>query len=190
MANDGGKISIKWLALVVTDAFQMYKQTKNSLSTSATIATLFSNEQFYYSSLAAESIEEVCSAVQSYFLSRGKEEGKVERKASVLDTTTDEITPQRSQRNITSEYRRFFEGITNDFHRVVKKRYCRAWVNAFKSIHIFLRGLNAIIWLFFNTTVPCLSAGLIYTVDSNKRNVEKILFSESVANTAFCLVGG
>ena len=96
MANDGGKISIKWLALVVTDAFQMYKQTKNSLSTSATIATLFSNEQFYYSSLAAESIEEVCSAVQSYFLSRGKEEeGKVERKASVLDTTTDEIPPQR-----------------------------------------------------------------------------------------------
>ena len=55
----------------------------------------------------------------------------------------------------------------------------------------FFRALNTIAWLFFNTTVPCLAVGLVFTIDSDERiGVEYFLTSEALANVAFSLFGG
>ena len=197
--NNNNRNGYKFVVLVITDAYAMHKQTKNALATSGTIATLFSDEEFYFEALAAGSVSEFREAMCRFLYRHGGDDDgngqPQERTFSLLETTLIEEEADREQRKAIQ--RRccsnisFFARISDDFHRVVKKRYWSDFADAFKDAPTFFRALNTIVWLFFNTTVPCLAVGLVFTIDSNERiGLESFLTSEALANVAFSLFGG
>jgi len=197
--NNNNRNGYKFVVLVITDAYAMHKQTKNALATSGTIASLFSDEEFYFEALAAGSVSEFREAMCRFLYRHGGDDDgngqPQERTFSLLETTLIEEEADREQRKAIQ--RRccsnisFFARISDDFHRVVKKRYWSDFADAFKDAPTFFRALNTIVWLFFNTTVPCLAVGLVFTIDSNERiGLESFLTSEALANVAFSLFGG
>ena len=197
--NNNNRNGYKFVVLVITDAYAMHKQTKNALATSGTIATLFSDEEFYFEALAAGSVSEFREAMCRFLYRHGGDDDgngqPQERTFSLLETTLIEEEADREQRKAIQ--RRccskisFFARISDDFHRVVKKRYWSDFADAFKDAPTFFRALNTIVWLFFNTTVPCLAVGLVFTIDSDERiGLESFLTSEALANVAFSLFGG
>jgi len=197
--NNNNRNGYKFVVLVITDAYAMHKQTKNALATSGTIATLFSDEEFYFEALAAGSVSEFREAMCRFLYRHGGDDDgngqPQERTFSLLETTLIEEEADREQRKAIQ--RRccskisFFARISDDFHRVVKKRYWSDFADAFKDAPTFFRALNTIVWLFFNTTVPCLAVGLVFTIDSDERiGLETFLTSEALANVAFSLFGG
>ena len=182
----------KFVVLCISDAFRLHKQTKNSHATAGTIATLFISTKFYIQALASKSVDEFQQAMRS-FIQRNEEGngkgGNIRRKFSYLEETTDIEDNDARLRCCRSSL--FFAGILHDFNRVVKKRYLSDFTDAFVDRKTFVRACHTIIWLFFNTTVPCLAVGLVFTIDSEERvGVEKFLTSEALANLAFSLVGG
>ena len=197
--NNNNRNGYKFVVLVITDAYAMHKQTKNALATSGTIATLFSDEEFYFEALAAGSVSEFREAMCRFLYRHGGDDDgngqPQERTFPLLETTLIEEEADREQRKAIQ--RRccskisFFARISDDFHRVVKKRYWSDFADAFKDAPTFFRALNTIVWLFFNTTVPCLAVGLVFTIDSDERiGLESFLTSEALANVAFSLFGG
>ena len=197
--NNNNRNGYKFVVLVITDAYAMHKQTKNALATSGTIASLFSDEEFYFEALAAGSVSEFREAMCRFLYRHGGDDDgngqPQERTFSLLETTLIEEEADREQRKAIQ--RRccskisFFARISDDFHRVVKKRYWSDFADAFKDAPTFFRALNTIVWLFFNTTVPCLAVGLVFTIDSDERiGLETFLTSEALANVAFSLFGG
>ena len=197
--NNNNRNGYKFVVLVITDAYAMHKQTKNALATSGTIASLFSDEEFYFEALAAGSVSEFREAMCRFLYRHGGDDDgngqPQERTFSLLETTLIEEEADREQRKAIQ--RRccskisFFARISDDFHRVVKKRYWSDFADAFKDAPTFFRALNTIVWLFFNTTVPCLAVGLVFTIDSDERiGLESFLTSEALANVAFSLFGG
>ena len=195
--NDNNNSAYKFVVLVITDAYAMHKQTKNSLATSSTIATLFSDEEFYFEALASGSVGEFREAMCGFLNRHGGEtigNRPPERTFSLLETTLieDEAERGKVQKIVRGCVKvSFFAPICDDFHRVVKHRYWSDFSDAFKDVPTFFRALNTIAWLFFNTTVPCLAVGLVFTIDSDERiGVEYFLTSEALANVAFSLFGG
>ena len=197
--NNNNRNGYKFVVLVITDAYAMHKQTKNALATSGTIASLFSDEEFYFEALAAGSVSEFREAMCRFLYRHGGDDDgngqPQERTFPLLETTLIEEEADREQRKAIQ--RRccskisFFARISDDFHRVVKKRYWSDFADAFKDAPTFFRALNTIVWLFFNTTVPCLAVGLVFTIDSDERiGLESFLTSEALANVAFSLFGG
>ena len=189
----------RFVVLVITDAYAMHKQTKNSLATSGTIATLFSDEMFYYEALAADSIAAFREALCRFLHRHGGDVTNLPgRTFSLLETTFGEEEAEsgkeqkvNTEKTSFSKRISFFARISDDFHRVVKKRYWSDFADAFVDAPTFFRALNTIVWLFFNTTVPCLAVGLVFTIDSDERiGVESFLTSEALANVAFSLLGG
>ena len=189
----------RFVVLVITDAYAMHKQTKNSLATSGTIATLFSEEMFYYEALAADSVAAFREAMCRFLHRHGGDVTNLPgRTFSLLETTLGEEEAERgkeqkvkTEKTSFSKRISFFARISDDFHRVVKKRYWSDFADAFVDAPTFFRALNTIVWLFFNTTVPCLAVGLVFTIDSDERiGVESFLTSEALANVAFSLLGG
>ena len=189
----------RFVVLVITDAYAMHKQTKNSLATSGTIATLFSDEMFYYEALAADSIAAFREALCRFLHRHGGDVTNLPgRLFSLLETTFGEEEAEsgkeqkvNTEKTSFSKRISFFARISDDFHRVVKKRYWSDFADAFIDAPTFFRALNTIVWLFFNTTVPCLAVGLVFTIDSDERiGVESFLTSEALANVAFSLLGG
>ena len=197
--NNNNRNGYKFVVLVITDAYAMHKQTKNALATSGTIATLFSDEEFYFEALAAGSVSEFREAMCRFLYRHGGDDDgngqPQERTFSLLETTLIEEEADREQRKAIQQRCcsniSFFARISDDFHRVVKKRYWSDFADAFKDAPTFFRALNTIVWLFFNTTVPCLAVGLVFTIDSDERiGLESFLTSEALANVAFSLFGG
>ena len=197
--NNNNRNGYKFVVLVITDAYAMHKQTKNALATSGTIASLFSDEEFYFEALAAGSVSEFREAMCRFLYRHGGDDDgngqPQERTFPLLETTLIEEEADREQRKAIQRWCcskiSFFARISDDFHRVVKKRYWSDFADAFKDAPTFFRALNTIVWLFFNTTVPCLAVGLVFTIDSDERiGLETFLTSEALANVAFSLFGG
>ena len=56
----------------------MHKQTKNALATSGTIATLFSDEEFYFEALAAGSVSEFREAMCRFLYRHGGDDDETD----------------------------------------------------------------------------------------------------------------
>ena len=121
----------RFVVLVITDAYAMHKQTKNSLATSGTIATLFSEEMFYYEALAADSVAAFREAMCRFLHRHGGDVTNLPgRTFSLLETTLGEEEAERGkeqkikiEKTSLSKRISVFARISDDFHRVVKKRY-------------------------------------------------------------------
>ena len=128
--NNNNRNGYKFVVLVITDAYAMHKQTKNALATSGTIATLFSDEEFYFEALAAGSVSEFREAMCRFLYRHGGDDDgngqPQERTLSMLETTLIEEEADREQKK---EVQRrgctniaFFAQISDEFHRVIKNR--------------------------------------------------------------------
>ena len=69
--NNNNRNGYKFVVLVITDAYAMHKQIKNALATSGTIATIFSDEEFYFEALAAGSVSEFREAMCRFLYRHG-----------------------------------------------------------------------------------------------------------------------
>ena len=100
--NNNNRNGYKFVVLVITDAYAMHKQTKNALATSGTIATLFSDEEFYFEALAAGSVSEFREAMCRFLYRHGGDDDgngqPQERTFSLLETTLIEEEADREQR--------------------------------------------------------------------------------------------
>ena len=167
--------SRRFVAIVLGDANEE-EPMKNVFSTSHTIATLFSDDDFVWSALGCEDDAEFRRQVRDYVTRRMQAKPAFEDDFSRLKTTFRLSKPMA--------------GIVADAKRKLPF-WVTDWTDAFRDKHACVRALSTCVWIATTTLVPAISIGLSMQSDSSRRMTYiDFLLSEAFTNLAWSIIGG